>query len=225
MKIIIISDIHGSDNWKRVIPYKDQFDKIVVLGDEFDSWTNKWPNQMDNALDLIKFKTLNSEKVDLCWSNHATSYFLREQCSGFQPERFIDIKEFYDKNQNLYDAIYIYDNWVFSHAGISKAWMKSCGIKNIRKINRLFRERPNYFRWVGPNGYGDNDNEGPFWIRPISLLKNSIKKYHQCVGHTEGNDPRMLIQDKQIFVFADTKNHDYFVIIDTNTNNVEFVNL
>ena len=223
MRIAVISDIHQSTYWKNIIGQKDDFDKIIFLGDEFDTWKNLWPAQMINAEEIIAFKNENIEKVDLCWSNHAISYFLDERCSGYQSKCSLLIKEFYYEYKNLYNVIYIYDNWIFSHAGVSAKWMRCSGISDINEINRLFREKPVFFKWVGPDGYGNNSNEGPLWIRPESLVENSVADMHQAAGHSENMQPKIVKKYKQLFVFCDTPDHNYLTVIDTKSNSVEFI--
>ena len=225
MKIAVVSDIHQSIYWRKLLNRINEFDKIIFLGDEFDCWKNKWPLQMNNAENIITFKKSSPDKIDLCWSNHATSYFLDEHCSGYQSEHAIDIKEFYQKYKDLYNVIYTYDNWIFSHGGVSAKWMKCCGIKDISEINTLFKERPNYFRWVGPDGYGNNPNEGPLWIRPNALIDNSVQGYNQMTGHTEYTQPEVVKMKKQLFIFCDTIMHNYLTILDTRTDLIKFEDL
>ena len=226
MKIAIITDIHGSTHWRAVMKMVDKFDKIIFLGDYFDAWINKWPEQMNNACNIIKFKKSYPGKVDLCWANHDTSYYLDERCSGYQFDYEIDIKEFFKKNKNQLEVVYIYDEWIFSHAGVSAKWMSCAGIKTVEEINMLFKENPNYFRWVGPDGFGNNPNEGPLWIRPESLITNAVKNYNQVVGHTELPDgPKVINKNKLKFVFTDTRKHNHLTILNTETNEVNFVNI
>jgi len=225
MKIAVISDVHQSEFWRRVMEKQDDFDKIIFLGDEFDSWKNSWPFQMENALDIISFKKANPDKVELCWSNHAISYYLNERCSGYQSGYAKDIKEFYISHKNLYNVVYIYDKWLFSHAGISVKWMKCSGIEEISQINDLFREKPNLFRWIGPDGSGNNANEGPLWIRPEALTANYVSGFHQIAGHTEDEQPRIVKRFRQLFIFCDTYDHNYLTVLDTKTNLARFINL
>jgi len=219
LKIIAIPDIHQSEHWKKTIKLINSYDKIVFLGDIFDTWTNQWPKQMGNAKEIIKFKRSNPEKVCLCWANHDTSYYLDERCSGYQPTHAIDIKEFFDENKNVFDVCFIFDSYIFSHGGVSYKWMRSAGIKEPQEINQLFKERPNFFRWVGPDGYGNNLNEGPLWIRPGALIRTAIKGYNQVVGHTESDDnPRERLSDnKDSLIFIDTGKHDKIIELDTET--------
>ena len=223
MKIAIVGDIHQSVSWKKIIDSKDEYDKIIFLGDEFDTWNNKWPLQMINAENIIAFKNDNPEKVDLCWSNHAISYYLDEGCSGYQMDHAPEIKSFYIRYRDLYNVAYVYDNWLFSHAGVSAKWMQCCGIKTVYEINQLFRERPDFFRWVGPDGFGNNPNEGPLWIRPPALMNNRVNGYNQVAGHTEMDQPGIMKKDKQIFVFCDTPSHNYLTVVVTESDSVKFI--
>jgi hypothetical protein len=216
MKIAAVPDLHGSHHWEQVIPLVDDFDKIIVMGDEFDTWENDWPDQMNNALKLIDFKKKYPKKVELLWSNHAISYYLDEHCSGFQPHHAIDIKEFYIKNKNLYQVIAIHKKTIFAHGGVSKEWMDCAGIKSVKEINQLFLERPNFFRWVGPSGFGENRNEGPLWIRPKTLSRVNVDGYDQIVGHTEPPNPpyHFKCDNGQMLTVIDSPKHDYIYKIE-----------
>ncbi|MCL2181084.1 MAG: hypothetical protein FWB83_08150 [Treponema sp.] len=103
--------------------------------------------------------------------------------------------------------------------------MQSSGIKDVNAINQLFKERPNYFRWVGPDGFGNNANEGPLWIRPDALMKNCVEGYNQVAGHTENHQPKIVKNSEQTFVFCDSPEHSYLTVLDTSTNVIKFVDL
>ena len=223
MKIAVISDIHQTVFWKNIINQINDFDKIIFLGDEFDCWDNQWPLQIKNAQEIVEFKKSCPEKIDLCWSNHATSYFLDERCSGYQSEYAAEIKNFFNNNKDLYNPVYIYDNWIFSHAGVSAKWMKYCRISELREINQLFREKPNVFKWMGPEGSGNNAAEGPLWIRPEALINNYVHNFNQIAGHTEDIKPRIIKKHWRIFVFCDTHEHNYLTVMETKKNEVNFI--
>jgi len=223
MKIAVISDIHQSVYWCNIIKQIDDFDKVIFLGDEFDSWANKWPMQINNAENIIAFRNNFPEKVDLCWSNHAISYFLDERCSGYQSGRASAIYEFYKKHETLYNVIYIYDNWIFSHAGVSEKWMNYCNISELSEINQKFREKPRFFKWIGPDNFGNNAKEGPLWIRPEALLANSVPNFNQAAGHTENIEPRIVKKNNQTFIFCDTYEHNFLTILDTKNDSVDFI--
>jgi len=225
MKIAVISDIHQSEFWKKAVEQKDDFEKIIFLGDEFDTWSNDWPLQISNAEDIIAFKKANPGKVDLCWSNHATSYYLDERCSGYQSNHSAEIKAFYNRYKEFYNVVYIYNKWIFSHSGVSKVWIKNSGIKTVNDINQLFISSPNFFRWTGPDVSGNNANEGPLWIRPEALIGSYVQGFHQVAGHTENIQPRIVKKSGQMFVFCDTYDHNYLTIINTKNNSVQFTDM
>jgi len=225
MRICVVPDIHGTEHWKKTASPEAiaRFDKIVILGDEFDHWTIGHNRQMSNARQIIKFKLRNPQKVCLCWSNHAISYYLSEMCSGYQHHNAFDIEEFYNQHKHLYEVVYVFENWMFSHAGVSKEWMKCCGIKDPNQINDLFKTRPNFFRWVGPDNFGDNLNEGPLWIRPTALRETAVENYNQIVGHTENSGFPQTFASKQNtkIVCIDSHKHDHIVELDTETGEVD----
>ena len=223
MKIIVIPDIHGQEHWKKAKTKIDAVDKIVVLGDLFDHWTTGFARQMSNAGQIMKWKLQNREKVCLCWANHDTSYYLDEECSGYQHNFAFDIREFFRKHKMLFEVVFIFDNWIFSHAGVSREWMRCCGIKSPHEINELFKLRPDFFRWAGPDGFGNNYNEGPLWIRPGALLKTALDNWNFVCGHTEVNENKTkapLVLEHENggrVILIDTPRHDCIVEIDTVT--------
>lgn len=71
MKILINPDIHGRIFWKYSIEHKDEFDKIVFLGDYLDPYSlNLLETEEDNFKEIIQFKKDNPDKVVLLLGNH-----------------------------------------------------------------------------------------------------------------------------------------------------------
>ena len=217
MKICVIPDVHQSTHWKKVDI--DAVDKVIFLGDYFDCWNNKWPDQLNNFNAIIHLKKKNMDKVDILFGNHDTSYFLNEQCSGYQFNKAMDIEEALKNACQCMQVVAIYDGWLFSHAGVSYRWMKCAGIKSVEEINKLFIEKPDYFRWVGPDAYGDNENEGCLWIRIPSLIKTAVKGYNQVVGHTEASPLRFRTSSysKTKILCIDSRDHSNIIELNTET--------
>jgi predicted MPP superfamily phosphohydrolase len=228
MKIICVPDIHQSNHWRKLLKIDlNTIDKIVFLGDYFDNWENEWPHQGENFENIIQFKKDVPDKIDVLFGNHDTSYLLDERCSGYQHYKAKAIKEMIENSMELMQVISVYDNYIFSHAGVSCEWMRCAGIKDINKINKLFKERPDFFRWVGPDNYGDNINEGPLWIRPESLSRTSVKGCNQIVGHTEVS---LLRYNQSPYsgmkvLCIDSRTHENIILLDTETGKFEKVNL
>jgi len=192
MKHIIIGDTHGKDTWKSLIDL--EYDKLVFLGDYFDSFTIPSIIQLQNFNDIIEFKRENPDRVELLIGNHDYHYFpgVREDYSGYQPSMRVDFeKALYDAyNDELLNVVYQYQDYIISHAGITKNWFNNyeLDIDNIAySVNELFKYKPNSFSFqMGRNfsNTGDDITQGPLWVRPRSLYSNMLDNYKFIVGHT-----------------------------------------
>ncbi len=187
-KIIVIGDIHGRSIWKDIIAKEGNFDKVIFLGDYVPSYDNiSYEDQIKNLKEILDFKEENSDKVILLRGNHdlnGLGYYWAE-CGGHSPILNILMKEIREKFLNLTQWIYIYENTVFSHAGISKVWFESTGLKSIEEINdlppsELFAFTPKGFSDI----YGTSPTQPLVWIRPQTLCGCNIPKWNQVVGHT-----------------------------------------
>jgi len=225
MKICIIPDVHGEEHWKKIKSHINNYDKIIFLGDYADHFTMGTNRQLSNFNQIIKFKIANKDKVCLCWGNHDTSYYLGEKCSGYQYAREFDWIEMYKKYNQLFEVVYIFDKWIFSHAGVSGEWLRLTGLKDPKDINQLFKERAGYFYWVGPDSYGNNPTEGPLWIRPEALCYTALKGYSQMVGHTAvENAPKKVFENTETgdqIVLTDSRKYNCIIELDTETNKYE----
>jgi len=221
-KLIVIPDCHGQEHWKMVRNKVEEVDFVIFLGDYWDHWTTGFNRQMSNFRQIIKFKLKHKDKVKLLWGNHETSYLLGERASGYQYNNSFDIEGILRIKKSLIDVVFIQDDWIFAHGGVSKEWIKVAGIENdVNRINQLFKDRPNFFRFVGPDSYGDNLNEGPLWIRPGSLKKTAIANFNQCIGHTEvmdGNVPVLIEHNNNgKLLLIDSPKHNCIIELDTKT--------
>jgi hypothetical protein len=222
MQIICVPDIHQSNHWRKLLGLDlKTIDKIVFLGDYFDCWENEWPSQGENFENIIQFKKETSEKIDVLFGNHDTSYLLDDRCSGYQHHKAKNIKKMIEKSLQFMQAVSVYGNYIFSHAGVSYRWMERAGIKDVSKINQELKKRPDFFKWFGPDSYGDNLGEGPLWIRPASLHRTSVEGYNQIVGHTEV-DFLSYCQSSYSgmnILCIDSRTHDNIILLDTETGN------
>jgi phosphotransferase system HPr-like phosphotransfer protein len=101
--------------------------------------------------------------------------------------------------------------------------MRCAGIKDIDEVNQLFKERPSFFNWVGPDPYGNNTNEGPLWIRPASLFRTSVKGYNQIVGHTEVDylGYKQSPYSGMNILCIDSRTHGNIILLNTETGKFE----
>ena len=193
-KIVVVGDIHGRDVWKAILA-KETPDKAIFLGDYVGSHDDiDARTQLNNLYDIFNFS--GCEKV-LLRGNHDMQHlrYYWAQCSGFDhcvADEMYDIKsKFLACTQWAYQEIIGEKKVIFSHAGISLAWMRGIirvvDIEQPNWIDELNRICPSErFGFNGERGdiYGDSPMQPCTWIRPQSLIENWIDGYTQIVGHT-----------------------------------------
>lgn len=204
MKIICIGDIHGSNKWKEIIK-NEKYDRVVFVGDYFDSFEFSSEVQIENFMEIIKFKEENPENVILLIGNHDYHYtsFTNERYSGFQNKNMFLIRNLIMSaiSQKMLQMCYKHEDIIFTHAGVTKTWAKEndIDVNNIEEsINDLFLYKPNKFNFCGSNFYGDDITQSPIWVRPNSLKKDLLKDFRYVIGHTEIN--HISLTDKIIMI-------------------------
>ena len=197
MKLVAIGDIHGRDIWKQIVE-TEQPNTVVFVGDYFDSFDIPGKVQIDNFKNIIQWKHDNPQcKVVLLIGNHDFHYMpeaYNDRYSGFQRDLYIEISQTLETNKHHLRMAYGVDDLVFSHAGITPEFLFKNGWGEqgiVEFINDLWHYRPHKFKFADNGGhsdpYGDDEFQGPLWIRPKSLMKacQEVKKTMiQVVGHT-----------------------------------------
>ena len=69
MKILILADTHGRGVWQYIIQ-KENPDKVIFLGDYFDSFDIGFEDQMYNFKQILKYKQDNPLTTILLLGNH-----------------------------------------------------------------------------------------------------------------------------------------------------------
>ena len=206
MKLVAIGDIHGRDYWKQIIEQEQDADVFVFVGDYFDSFTIKGPDQINNFLDIVEFKKSSKVPVILLIGNHDYHYYPGIEdsgTSGYQTLMAPSIKHVVSDNKQYLQAAYQVGEFVFTHAGLSSEWLDDIvdewNVDSLdATINDLFKFQPNKLAYrsykqvgstvYGVGGYGSETFQGPLWIRPKALMaankKTLRKQIIQVVGHT-----------------------------------------
>jgi hypothetical protein len=189
MKILINPDIHGRVFWKYSIEHKNEFDKIIFLGDYLDAYSpDLLVNEEDNFKEIIQFKKDNLDKVILLLGNHDCSYINSKilSSSRYNPFKADIYHKLFNDNLDLFQLIYIYDKYLFSHAGVYEGWLKMCHINLDDLINY------NLDRLATPlnildyrrGGYGDIGS--CIWADVSdSETQPLVKEYYHIFGHTQ----------------------------------------
>jgi predicted MPP superfamily phosphohydrolase len=200
-KTLVLGDTHGRSNWKLAI-HQEQPDRVIFIGDYFDSFEFSGVEQIDNFKQIIQYKENNPQvEVVLLIGNHDHHYFPEigyTGTSGYQSKIAPSITQVIDENRHHLQMAYGFENYLFTHAGVSPVFMDQVfgaddwSIENVVvDLNEMFRYKPKAFEFNGFDAYGDNTTQTPIWIRPRSLMQvnkkhtKSLKKdYIQIVGHT-----------------------------------------
>ena len=219
--ILVLGDIHGRTIWKDIIDTENP-DLIIFLGDYVT--THEYissSQQIVNLEAILQYKEENPNKVILLRGNHdlqELGYYWAE-CSGFDYEVANYMRENKDRFLSLTQWIYIYNNIIFSHAGIASVWLNNvgCTIEDINNLqpSELFAFTPNHFS----DTYGTSVTQPLTWIRPQTLATCNIIDYDQIIGHTPAkkivNMKECTKQNRNILL-CDTLGHREYLIIEDN---------
>ena len=189
MKILINPDIHGRVFWKYSIEHKDEFDKIIFLGDYLDAYSpDLLINEEDNFKEIIQFKKDNLDKVILLLGNHDCHYINSKilHSSRHNPFKADIYHKLFNDNLDLFQLVYIYNKYLFSHAGVYEEWLKMCDLNLDNLINYDLDKLASHLNVLDyyRGGYG---NVGScIWadIRD-SETEKLLKGYYHIFGHTQ----------------------------------------
>lgn len=199
MKILAIGDLHGRKTWERFVNI-DLYDKIVFIGDYFDSLDIPGNRQIENFSKIMELKMNHDEKVVLLIGNHDFHYLeMGEQYSGFQKGYQYEIRDMIKNNLQHMQLCYRHDEFLFTHAGVTNTWLQSTGYIGEEPLdiflNDLFTYTPKQFCFAPGSkhdAYGNEITQGPLWVRPEALrkdalrvIKGSEKIWCHVVGHTQ----------------------------------------
>jgi predicted phosphodiesterase len=220
MKIIAIGDTHGRTQWQNIVK-NETFDKVIFIGDYFDTHEDISPDQQkENFKNILNFKKENVDKVILLTGNHDFHYLkgIEESYSGYQSWQKTDIQELLQPaiNADLMQMCYVHSNFIFSHAGVTQTWCDNNSIQkeNLEQsINDLFKFRPTSFRFTPGKRrdmFGDDVEQSPIWVRPNSLSMDRIEGFIQVVGHT--TQRQLRISNDIILIDTIGTSGEYFIL-------------
>lgn len=199
MKIVVLGDIHGRLCWKDIIEKEDP-DKVIFLGDYVTTHDGiTVDQQLSNLEDILKYKEDNFDKVILLRGNHDDQHlgYSWAKCSGYniKLEEYMSNESFKERFLKLTQWIYIYDDFIFSHAGVSVTWLMNEVARDLDEttsidtlLNHINEMEPSESFGFIPDNYfdctGTSSTQPPTWIRPSSLIECMVPGYNQVVGHT-----------------------------------------
>ncbi len=124
MKTIILGDTHGNGIWKKIVE-EESPDKVIFVGDYFDSFDISFAKQMYNFNEILDYKKSGNAEVTLLIGNHDYHYlpFVYETYSGYQMHNRMIIESAFYENMNHFKICHSIDNILISHAGVSSIWL------------------------------------------------------------------------------------------------------
>lgn len=193
MKTIVFGDIHGRSIWKDIIKIEGDADRYVFLGDYVGTHDRNMTSeqQIDNLNDLLNWADEMNKytpgRVILLRGNHDMQHlgYSWAECSGLDwhvQDKMMKIKDrFLDATQ----WVYVDNNIVYSHAGLSNVWMERNELTDPIQVNALEPSKLFGFTRCKLSDYcGDSVTQPPTWIRPWGLFQNAFGDYTYIVGHT-----------------------------------------
>lgn len=198
MKIVTCGDTHGRLNWKDIVVKElESSDKFIFIGDYFDTHYDETPEQqLSNFNDIVAFKKANMDKVILLVGNHDFHYLsgVNESYSGYQHSWSKNFNEALESAlaEGLMQMCYVYDKYVFTHAGVTNTWCVTYGVNRQPhlledSINELFKTNKYAFYFQMGYNYsqsGDDVTQSPLWVRLPSLFQDGLVGFRFVVGHT-----------------------------------------
>lgn len=142
MKLLIIPDIHCRKFWRQAIDNNiGKVDKVIFLGDYLDPYNNELeetPELMECDIftdvdrnlqmldDIISLKKNEPNKYILLTGNHSDSYIWENFHSASRTDwrNWKEYHKFFSQNLEYFNLVWIENNVIFSHAGISEGWSK-----------------------------------------------------------------------------------------------------
>ena len=184
-RIVVLGDIHGRTVWKDIIA-KEQPDQVIFLGDYVSTHEDvSDEQQVENLKEILRYKDEHPETI-LLRGNHDMQHLGYEsiEISGYFPGVALEMEQLKDEFLAKTQWIHVMGNTVFSHAGISQAWLETNGL-TLDVINSLDPSGLFGFNASDPHDFsGNSPEQPPTWIRPMALIGEMIPDYDQVVGHT-----------------------------------------
>lgn len=219
---IAIGDIHGRNNWKRIVEEHPN-DRIVFLGDYCDPYEEmKNSDVLSNLLDIIDLKTKRKDDIILLLGNHDMHYLYENFTVGTRFNQSIAelIKDLFEERREYFQFAYQEDNILYTHAGVSNLWwskyfkgMTGEGAPSIaEQLNNPTDEQFKVMCLVGFNRGGCCECGGIFWAGAEETRNDPLQGMCQVVGHSQMKGVQTVVQSEDTSItYCDClRNDEYY---------------
>lgn len=201
MKIVVIPDVHGKNDWKSIVEKHINDCHIVFIGDYFDGVDTDPMEEELNFLQIIDLKKAYFDKVTLLLGNHCLHYIYNKHdyiCSRYNHTYGPQWSSLYKKHEELFKVAFQVDNYLFTHAGIANKWLKMV-VEHLKEfgllddysnmantLNKVNEDKD--VRWnlhcVGRYRGGFDPAGGITWADIYETATGIPPNLHQIVGHS-----------------------------------------
>lgn len=233
MNILIVPDVHGRSFWRKAKELVKQYQKIIFLGDYLDPYSYEGITH-DMALiefkEIIEFKKEYPKKIILLLGNHDLHYLY----PNFVPSSRRNIfkyQKIFEENKDLFTCFKTLrsygHNWLFSHAGITRQWLRQNKLLLSEVLNMSMDELLDNkgVKWGSPleqvSYYrgGDYQWGSPIWMDIHEGLNGTMvidDNTTQIVGH---NQLRNGIHQEKGVYFTDCRR---LITLNTKTREISY---
>lgn len=226
-RIVTVPDLHGKDTWKKL--EVDSFDKLVFLGDYIDSKGKiGLQEELANLQAIIELKKRWPDKVVLLLGNHDIQYlyFPKYLSSSINYDGQPDFTSLFVQNSVLFQAAYQVENHVWTHAGLSKAWLRhyypimkpfiehDILSELAHVLNKMQAQHMEILATCSMIRGGMSAYGGIFWADMSETHDDHLQGIHQYVGHTKVAEILKVGDRNGSIHFLDCLNtkEDFFVL-------------
>ena len=117
--------------------------------------------------------------------------------SRYKSSMFDKYNQLFTDNKNLFKVVFKYDNYLFSHAGITLGWLKEINLLDYKHLNKEYIDnlipylsKISFWRG-GPDDFGSCVWADIHELFDLDMLPENI---YQIFGHTQLKEP--IITDK-----------------------------
>lgn len=200
--ILVIPDVHGRSFWKGSV--SDAYDHIIFLGDYLDPYSFEGITVRKahaNFLEIIEYKKQNAERVTLLLGNHDMHYASEafyEVAGGSRYDYNMapTFKQLFLQEKDLFQLAYEAEvggqRYLFTHAGVNRAWyqrhQEAVGTLDARHLNRMLAtdEGIRAIGDVGRSRGGFHPTGGPMWADVSEMyFAPHFSDFYQVIGHTQ----------------------------------------
>lgn len=211
MKTIVIPDVHGRRFWEDAL--NQTYDTMIFLGDYLDPYPK---DKISFEAAIVEFEWIldcarKDPKIILLLGNHDIHYLYNDYgCCRFNSKYYTVCHKLFNDNQDLFLNGCIIDNAFFSHAGISKEWLKYNKLDKLSpdEIEAVIygNDQHHILNQIGYTRSGVYPCGGPFWC-DISEFKNPYE-IPQIFGHSQLKETGKILKIENSYL-CDSR--DWFI--------------